>query len=135
MREILFTGKGTDGNGWANGLLTIMWGKYHIINLEDENTAYEVDPETVCQYTNVVDVEGVKIFEGDICRFSYFNYSHAGVVLYKDSCFILARKSVVGAYGEIATCTIYLKDAKNLRVVGNIYDNPVLLEVHQNAKI
>lgn len=63
-REILFRGKRSDNKGWVEGLLTIMWGQYHIINPTDENIAYPIDSETVCQYTGLTDRNGRKIFEG-----------------------------------------------------------------------
>lgn len=46
-RPILFRGKQALTEEWVEGLLTVMWGQYHIILPEDENTAYPVDPETV----------------------------------------------------------------------------------------
>ena len=49
MREILFRGKLLDNSEWAYGFIVKMFGAYHIIDKDDENTAYEVIPETVGQ--------------------------------------------------------------------------------------
>ena len=68
MREILFRGKRLDNGEWAYGFLVKMFGAYHIIDTDDENTAYEVILETVGQYTGTNDNHGKKIFEGDIIR-------------------------------------------------------------------
>lgn len=66
MREILFKAKRTDNGEWVEGLLTVMWGQYHIINPDDENTAYPIDKDTICQYTGLAHVNGNKIWENDI---------------------------------------------------------------------
>lgn len=79
MREIKFRGKRLDGKGWAFGHLVKMWGEWHIIDWNDENTAYAVDPDTVGQYTEQKDKNGKEIYEGDIlqdemgyqCKISY----------------------------------------------------------------
>ena len=68
MREILFRGKRIETGEFAYGFLVKMFGAYHIIDKDDENTAYEVIPETVGQYTGLKDKNGNRIWEGDIVR-------------------------------------------------------------------
>ena len=120
MREILFRGKRTDNKGWIEGLLTIMWGQYHIIKPSDENTAYPIDPETVCQYTGLTDREGRKIFEGYILSFSAYGENYKGDVRFIKGNFTI----------WCGKCAPFLDDALEKHsaiVVGNIFDNSELI--------
>lgn len=72
MREIKFRGRRLDGKGWAVGHLVKMWGAWHIIDWNDENTAYAVDPATVGQYTGLKDKNGKEIWERDIIQYKSY---------------------------------------------------------------
>lgn len=121
MREILFRGK-QEGNGeWVYGLLTIMWGQYHIIDLNDENIAYPIDPSTIGQYTGSTDKNGTKIFEGDICEID--REEDKFEIIWDNS---EARFSFVSTELYFDFSHFYPNDIK---VVSNIHDNPELLEV------
>ena len=136
MREILFRGKWKNSGEWVYGNLfnpdktdtptQICIGTYIA------RTCYEIDPETVCQYTGLTDKNGRKIFEGDIVVFAdFFNDEiHRGVVYWCDLAFWFDCTETEGDEGIYSLAYI---SANILEVIGNIYDNPELLEVKQNG--
>ena len=65
MREILFKAKTISGN-WVNGLLANKNNKWYISNKAGSPFAYEVRPETLCQFTGLTDKNGKEIWENDI---------------------------------------------------------------------
>ena len=130
MREILFRGKRIDNREWVEGYLYGMGEKRYIL-YELPNSAptvgIEVDPETICQYTGLTDKNGKKIWEGDILE------GHLDDKFPED----VTREKVIwhesGWKTEEPGCVDkeYLDefDAENFEVVGNVFDNPELLEV------
>lgn len=129
MREITFRGKRVDNEEWVYGFLTRMWGKYHIIDENNENVAYEIIPGTVGQYTGVKDKNGEKVFEGDIVRYETIarnGYDGIYKVVFEDrnGCGYFGI-----AYSNIETCFFcYSTPASQMEVIGNIYDNKEILE-------
>ena len=137
-REILFRGKRMDNGKWVEGwYCPKKTGHYEgdrfmeevqsiiIANMTGGGYQYAVvDPRTVCQYTGLTDKNGKQIFEGDIvscaeyecCGYIAWNESEAGFyfqVLLED-----------GKYEEEQLYDY----ADELEVIGNIFDNPALLE-------
>lgn len=71
MREIEFRGKRTGGTEWLYGDLNQIDGKVFIMDRRPETPLnspdwFEVDPETVGQYTGFTDSYENKLYEGDI---------------------------------------------------------------------
>ena len=147
-REILFRGKRVSNGNWIEGyfvLLAINEGlKYAIHTGTDEGRfiLFEVIPDTVGQFTGLCDKNGNKIFEGDILKATYTEQRQYQGVSYQDehSCV----EEVI--YNEKSACFMLkimcedvplyrplhnfgsLANIKELEVIGNIYDNPELLE-------
>ena len=88
VRTIIFRGKRIDNGEWVYGFIVKMFGTYHIIDKDDENTAYEVIPSTVGQYTGLKDKNGKRIFEGDILesRYDFLSPDNVAVEVVKWIC-------------------------------------------------
>lgn len=128
MKEILFRGKRADNGDWVYGFLIKMRGQYHIIDQNDEDSAYMIKPETVGQYSEHRDDRFLRIFEGDILKVSYDDGT--------------AYTTEVSAYGSTLCVDIEGEDYDftaidfavdiwkdnwcKFEVIGNIYDNKEL---------
>lgn len=126
MREILFRGKRVDNDAWVEGLLIIIWGQYHIIQPNDENTAYPIIFKTVGQYTGMVDKNGTKIFEGDIVEFTD---SDGDTTLYEVFWDGNNGKFAIAASGNrnyVDDFELFERNEyfKLFEVIGNIFENP-----------
>ena len=136
IREVIFRGKRADNGEWVEGdLLQIKYYNKPIIECKimpqtPVSSAYSVLPETVGQFTGLTDRNGKRIFEGDICKFKRFNDVHVGKVVFNvtTASFIMWYQPIVGAYGEKATQKMLLSVCDNIEVIGNIHDNPELME-------
>lgn len=130
MREILFRGKRVDNGEWVHGGIvhqTDHYGepvdRYYIIDGTetqdyDIGYEYEVVPETVGQFTGLRDKNGKRIFEGDILSFETMRGTISFTVYYDEEC------GVWQPFGD-SYCGF---DPKDVEVIGNIHDNPELLE-------
>lgn len=141
-REILFRAKHIhvlpenehlDGS-WVYGYLS----DKNYINSPELEGELLIDENTICQYTGLTDKNGNKIFEGDIVR-DIFEPSIIGIVKYgkyrntfNDDGF----GGHVGFYIEWkAKAKLLRKDlvywAEHSGFIGNIFDNPELLEAEE----
>ena len=71
MREIEFKAIRKDNGKWVYGYFFKSWDNCYILHgtVNGVPVMVEVIPETVCQWTGLLDKHGVKIFESDIVIF------------------------------------------------------------------
>lgn len=127
-REVLFRGARVCDEKLVNGALVMVKendeSEKYIPNIvisygPDTFDWFEVEPETVGQYTGIDDREGEKIFEGDIFKIGAENNIYT--VRFDYGCFLAYEDDVqVGILAELSTMFI--------KKIGNIYDNPELLK-------
>ena len=132
MREILFRGKRKLDGVWIYGDLLY---NSNCVKIRENETgidhiakSFEVDPDTIGQYTGLTDKNGMKIFEGDIVAVDYCK-DLQGVCAYNTS--PTPRRYIGfyinwGHYADIKRADIGYWYNKVL-VIGNIHDNPELL--------
>ena len=131
MREILFRGKLKSG-AWVYGDLRQYPSGVKAIRSDEWGRMLEVIPDTVGQYTGLLDRKGVKVFDGDIVR------------MYSDYLDELVGENCMVKYGAFnCTCCngVYgwefverdIRYYTDYEIIGNIHDNPELMEVYNAA--
>lgn len=132
MRTIKFRGRRLDSGEWAYGDLehckATNTARIHTYNGNGRyNRQFEVNPETVGQFTGLLDKNGREIYEGDILRFAN---SDSGVceVRWNDSVsafcirFHFEHELGLKPLGSWQECE------RDIVIIGNIHDNPELLK-------
>ena len=134
MREILFKGKTTKGE-WVEGLPTRKHPLDKEINriqllddyYENDITMFfcvkDIIPETVGQYTGLPDINNRKIFEGDIVK----SYNAAGKM---DGIGVVHWSDLFASWHIAENRSMYSGRIASYEVIGNVHDNPELLEVN-----
>ena len=130
MREILFRGKRMDNGEWVYGYYVhigpVSCQRTYIIP-EYASALYvnEVYPSTVGQYTGLNDKHCKRIFEGDVAKVLQGKDKDIAYVGFENGAFMLYPKT-----GNIYERTLwsYWYNDWDVEVVGNITDNPELLE-------
>lgn len=145
-RQILFRGKRIDNDEWVYGDLLTPTDIMDIWEIS-ENTGmgdrYEVKPETVGQFTNLIDMNGNKIFEGDILKIissvqgEIDDYTRLAHSVKREDCAVVLRDDKTGGYKlkvyhkgkykRIAKFAVGHLIVYKAEVIGNIYDNSDLL--------
>ena len=130
MREILFKAKEKTTNKWIEGYYYKSWGcndgrmyDIHYIHNYDMDESYEIDINTLCQLTNMTDINGDKVWENDVIE-SLLNRFTLQVV-WSDEHHDFLFKNIEGGY-DFMIGKVYefnsLRNSKNIKIVGNIFD-------------
>lgn len=133
-KEILFRAKRVDNGEWIEGYFVKYqpsaskneWKTGIVPVYASDNYLIAVKLETVCQYTGLRDKNRIKIFEGDICK-NHILEDKTGIVVIKED--YAEWKSRTSNKKEIMIPLFYLKYGTEWEVIGNIFDNPELLEI------
>lgn len=114
MRECIYRGKRKDNGEWTYGYLFCIWERAYILwgMTNDVPNMIEVDPETIGQFTGLIDKNGKKVFEGDIVEIDGKHYE---------------VKYMLGQFFVGINMPIAYKRF-DCEVIGNIHDNPELLK-------
>lgn len=138
-------------NGWVYGYYVDGYIVSGIMEATEEYLAHEqwakVQPDSVGQSIGEKDKNGVEIYRGDILRYKEVVYTDCsrtvvhqvledaliGIVTYNELCSVIkVYRGEVRSFGwnfETHECLQTSIRPKDLEVIGNIFDNPELLEV------
>lgn len=132
-RQILFKTKRLDNGEWVEGDLLHTRHADVVLISDFKDQLFRCDGNTLCQYTGLTDKNGKRIWENDIvecnkrkeeCELYKIvwrnEYADFGVVPISNTC--TGQYPIGFSYGK----TLHGRDYKS---VGNIFDNPKLLEV------
>ena len=137
MREILFRAKRKDDGEWVSGYYVYDYAhNAHFIfknqlvcpncindrRIDYSVCDYEIDPDTLCQYTGMVDKNGRRIWENDIIKHEISDT--IGVVKWY-------HEDYVGWYvDDVVVDEQQFTDEmwNECEVIGNIFDHPELLK-------
>lgn len=133
-REIVFRGKSKRNGEWLYGdLLRNVEGTFAIvppfeIDLHNHCERYEVDENTIGQFTGLFDKNGNEIYEGDIIGCHNLEIKH--LIFYNEN----EGRFMAALNGDIENYFVGVCGLDNKRwnaskeVIGNIHDNPELLK-------
>ena len=140
----LFKAKRVDNGEWVQGYLFddgfengrifiggLVIEKYNGTACDDWNVTgidfCEVDPSTICQCTGLKDKNGKLIWENDICD---RKEEYPEIAKYNNGDWTLDYSYSKGKESGYCCCNLgfYALERKCVEVIGNIFDNPKLLE-------
>lgn len=129
--------KGEFNNVWVTGNLIVSNEKYYIhpvgnvVNVKNEIgriiVMHEVIPDTICRCTGLKDKNGNLIWENDICD---RKEQYPEIVKYCNGDWTLDYSYAIHKESGGCYCNLgfYVEERKCVEAIGNIFDNPELLE-------
>jgi len=102
---------------------------YHRVNLTPDAKVVMPDGEEwelpLMQYTGIKDKNGVKIFEGDVLKWTFNNLGGSRIIVVKEP--KILREEFEGSIFTVGV-GYNIKYPEQCEVIGNIYENPELLD-------
>lgn len=130
-REHKFRGKRKDNGNWVYGYYIGKTSEdtklfdYAIMSINN-HCEYEVDSETVGEYTGRPDKNGKDAYEHDIVK-GKWPYSSIGIITWnKDRCGFYIQP--IDGLQKAAYDKGYKLNGTKFEIIGNLHDNPELLE-------
>ena len=130
MRKIKFRGKSIDGKEWLYGDLvsSLDEKRFNIVeNDKGSNDICEVDPETIGQFTGLMDKNGNEIYEGDIIKWHKDGLMYV-VKFWHGMFYASVEECNKGILGGFPLHALTEHEDWKCEIIGNIYDNPELLK-------
>jgi len=131
----LCRGKRLDNGEWIEGyyyniqenttkhyILCYKSNTFHIMNVT--KTIHEIDPKTIGQCTGIEDRNCKLIFEGHILRMA--GVEHIGVVEWHEYEYLIVLHGEDTPFDNVLDFDF--DDYNDIEIIGNIHDNPELLE-------
>ncbi len=134
QREVLFRAKCL---GWDEGLNATVWLEGHYVPfcydmdgdpfyeaiIDGHGEVWNIDRATLCQFTGLGDEDGEKIWEHSIIEAcDLLRGGVIGEVVFKEGSFVIEFDK---------TEDIVIKYLSEIQVIGNIFDNPEMMEVEK----
>ena len=142
MRTIKFKAKTLMAGEWIVGDLVCANDKTFIKNEDEPDKVFpickKVDPDTVCQFTGLLDKNGKEIYEGDVLRSDTYPFSsiqddeidnYYGIIGWSDEaasfCMVAAKnpKSSVRGVSDGIADGISQEKMQDFEVIGNVHDD------------